>query len=117
MGNAAGRGHGGLDSSTHPILIRSVVDRLGQVGRLTNAGTLHYRPTRRPVTAVNSAYRVAALHDAWQEPDLAGLQQPPQTVLLVDDFTDTGWTLTTAARCLRRAGVSQVLPLSLAAVS
>ncbi|MCV7216122.1 RecQ family ATP-dependent DNA helicase [Mycobacterium crocinum] len=107
----------GLDSSTHPILIRSVVDRLGQVGRLTNAGTLHYRPTRRPVTAVNSAYRVAALHDAWQEPDLAALQQPPQTVLLVDDFTDTGWTLTTAARCLRRAGVSQVLPFALAAVS
>ncbi|WP_396930048.1 RecQ family ATP-dependent DNA helicase [Mycolicibacterium sp.] len=107
----------GLDSSTHPILIRSVVDRLGQVGRLTNAGTLHYRPTRRPVTAVNSAYRVAALHDAWQEPDLAALQQVPQTVLLVDDFTDTGWTLTTAARCLRRAGVSQVLPFALAGVN
>ncbi|PND57367.1 recombinase RecQ [Mycobacterium sp. ENV421] len=107
----------GLDSSTHPILIRSVVDRLGQAGRLTNLGTLHYRPTRRPVTAVNSAYRVAALHDAWQEPDFTALQQVPRTVLLVDDVTDTGWTLTTAARCLRRAGVSEVLPFALAGVS
>lgn len=107
----------GLDSSTHPILIRSVVDSLGQTGRLTNLGTLSYRPTRRPVTALNSAYRVAALHDAWQEPEPAELQQVPQTVLLVDDFTDTGWTLTTAARCLRRAGVSEVLPFALAAVS
>ncbi|MCV7346837.1 RecQ family ATP-dependent DNA helicase [Mycolicibacterium rhodesiae] len=107
----------GLDSSTHPILIRSLVDRLGQAGRLTNLGTLHYRPTRRPVTAMNSAYRVAALHDAWQEPDFTALQQVPQTVLLVDDVTDTGWTLTTAARCLRHAGVSAVLPFALAGVS
>lgn len=107
----------GLDSSSHPILIRSVVERLGQAGRLTDLGTLHYRPTRRPVTAVNSAYRVAALHDAWQEPDFTALQQVPRTVLLVDDFTDTGWTFTTAARCLRRAGVSEVLPFALAGVS
>ncbi|KDE99323.1 ATP-dependent DNA helicase RecQ [Mycolicibacterium aromaticivorans JS19b1 = JCM 16368] len=107
----------GLDSSAHPVLIRSVVDRLGRAGRLTNLGTLHYRPTRRPVTAVNSAYRVAALHDAWQEPDFTALQQVPRTVLLVDDVTDTGWTLTTAARCLRRAGVSEVLPFVLAGVS
>ncbi|BBX05774.1 RecQ family ATP-dependent DNA helicase [Mycolicibacterium aichiense] len=107
----------GLDSSAHPILIRSVVDRLGEAGRLTNLGTLHYRPTRRPVTAANSAYRVAALHDTWQEPDFTALQQVPRTVLLVDDLTDTGWTLTTAARCLRRAGVSEVLPFALAGVS
>ncbi len=107
----------GLDSSAHPVLIRSVVDRLGQAGRLTNLGTLHYRPTRRPVTALNSAYRVAALHDAWQEPDFTALQQVPRTVLLVDDVTDTGWTLTTAARCLRRAGVEEVLPFALAGVS
>ena len=107
----------GLDSSSHPILIRSVVERLGQAGRLTDLGTLHYRPTRRPVTAVNSAYRVAALHDAWQEPDFTALQQVPRTVLLVDDFTDTGWTFTTAARCLRRAGISEVLPFALAGVS
>ncbi|QEN16241.1 RecQ family ATP-dependent DNA helicase [Mycolicibacterium sp. ELW1] len=107
----------GLDSSSHPILIRSVVERLGQAGRLTDLGTLHYRPTRRPVTAVNSAYRVAALHDAWQEPDFTALQQVPRAVLLVDDLTDTGWTFTTAARCLRRAGVSEVLPFALAGVS
>lgn len=107
----------GVDSLTHPILIRSVVDGLAQVGRLTDLGTLRYRPTRRQVTASNSAYRVAALHDAWLEPDPAVLQPVPQAVLLVDDLIDTGWTLTTAARCLRRAGVSEVLPFALASVS
>jgi hypothetical protein len=53
----------GLDSNTHPILISSLVDGLAELGRLTNLGTLRYSPERRPVTAANSAYRVAALTD------------------------------------------------------
>jgi ATP-dependent DNA helicase RecQ len=35
-------------------------------------------------------------------------------VLLVDDFTETGWTLAVAARILRRAGAQGVMPLVLA---
>jgi ATP-dependent DNA helicase RecQ len=35
-------------------------------------------------------------------------------VLLVDDMTETGWTLAVAARMLRRAGAEGVLPLVLA---
>ena len=38
-------------------------------------------------------------------------------VLLVDDLTDTGWTLTMAARVLRAAGATDVLPFALAATS
>ena len=38
-------------------------------------------------------------------------------VLLVDDVTDTGWTITMAARELRRAGAPEVLPFALASVS
>jgi ATP-dependent DNA helicase RecQ len=41
---------------------------------------------------------------------------PPGPVLLVDDVIDTGWTMTVAARILRRAGASAVLPFALAAV-
>lgn len=107
----------GVDSARRPVLIGSLVERLAAMGRLRNLGTLRYAPTRRPVTASNSAYRVAALHDCWQTPqdtDLAGVGGP---VLLVDDVTDTGWTLTTAARCLRRAGVPAVLPFALASVN
>jgi ATP-dependent DNA helicase RecQ len=60
---------------------------------------------------------VAALQDSWMAPDpatLAGLAGP---VLLVDDSTDSGWTLTMAARVLRGAGVSEVLPFAIASVS
>jgi ATP-dependent DNA helicase RecQ len=38
-------------------------------------------------------------------------------VLLVDDMTDTGWTLTMAARVVRSAGASEVLPFALASTS
>ncbi|CDP88239.1 MULTISPECIES: RecQ family ATP-dependent DNA helicase [Mycolicibacterium] len=103
----------GLDSRTHPMLISSTVQRLAEIGRLTNLGTLGYTPQHRPVTAANSAYRVAALEGAWEPPQL----DSKGPVLLVDDMTDTGWTLTMATRMLRNAGVTEVLPFVLASVS
>jgi ATP-dependent DNA helicase RecQ len=107
----------GLDSLTHPVLIGSVVDGLSQLGRLTNLGTLRYGPGRRPMTAANSAYRVAALDNSWSDPDPSVMAELSGPVLLVDDVTDTGWTMTMAARVLRRAGVPEVLPFTLASVS
>ncbi|MCV7418135.1 RecQ family ATP-dependent DNA helicase [Mycolicibacterium litorale] len=103
-----------MDSDTRPVLIRSLAARLAELGRLTDLGTLPYRPGRRPVTAANSAYRVAALHDSWVVPSLDGVTGP---VLLVDDLADTGWTITMAARVVRAAGASEVLPFAVAAVS
>jgi ATP-dependent DNA helicase RecQ len=104
-----------MDSATHPVLIRSLAGRLAGLGRLTDLGLLRYSPSRRPATAANSAYRVAALHDSWLVPDAAVIGAGP--VLLVDDLTDTGWTLTMAARVVRAAGASEVLPFALASVS
>jgi len=108
----------GLDSVAHPELIGSTVRGLADLGRLTDLGVLRYRADHRPVTAANSAFRVAALYDAWvgldsgQRVDLSG-----GPVLLIDDFTDTGWTLTMAARQLRQAGAAAVLPFALASVT
>jgi ATP-dependent DNA helicase RecQ len=106
-----------LDSETHPLLITSLASELGRLGRLADLGTLKYAPGRRPVTAVNSAFRVAALNGSWQAPDpglVAGAGGP---VLLIDDLSDTGWTLTMAARVLRAAGAAEVLPFALASIS
>lgn len=108
----------GLDSVTHPALISSMVTGLADLGRLTNLGVLRYRDDHRTVTAANSAFRVAALHDSWVRPDLGRLaDHPGGPVLLIDDVADTGWTMTMAARVLRQAGVSEVLPFTLACVS
>jgi ATP-dependent DNA helicase RecQ len=66
--------------------------------------------------AANSAQRVAAVGRRFRlEADLEQLAEP--SVLLVDDLVVSGWTLTLAARALRRAGARQVLPLGLASGS
>jgi len=103
-----------MDSAKHPVLIASLARELARLGRLTDLGVLRYADGRRPVSAANSAYRVAALDGAWSAPDLAAADGP---VLLVDDMTDTGWTLTMAARVVKEAGAPAVLPLVLAATS
>ncbi|MGE2722089.1 RecQ family ATP-dependent DNA helicase [Mycolicibacterium celeriflavum] len=103
-----------LDSTAHPLLITSLARELARLGRLTDLGVLRYAPGRRPVTAANSAYRVAALQGAWETPNPAGLADGP--VLLVDDLADTGWTLTMASRLVRAAGAPAVLPFALASV-
>jgi len=65
---------------------------------------------------VGSALRLAGiagrLEMALSDQARAGL--PGRRILLVDDRTDSGWTLTFAARLLRQAGASAVLPFVLA---
>ena len=100
-----------MESPTHPKLTADLAARLAHIGRLRDLGTLHIRPGRPPVSAANSAHRVAALHDSWEIPPLDDLDGP---VLLVDALTETGWTLTLAAHTLRAAGAPTVLPFALA---
>ncbi|AOW92958.1 recombinase RecQ [Rhodococcus sp. WMMA185] len=102
-----------VESATHPMLAASLADQLADVGRLHHLGVLRLRPGHPPVSAANSAHRVAGLVDAWEAPHVADETGP---VLLVDTVTDTGWTLTMAARTLRAAGVASVLPFALAGV-
>ncbi|MDO4243913.1 MAG: RecQ family ATP-dependent DNA helicase [Actinomyces sp.] len=66
---------------------------------------------------VSSAFRLADVArslslDGWSRDALAGLQGA--RVVLVDDWTDSGWTLTVAAALLRRAGAASVHPFVLA---
>jgi ATP-dependent DNA helicase RecQ len=106
-----------LDSDRHPVLISSLARELARLGKLTDLGTLQYAPERRPVTAANSAYRVAALYGSWVAPDPAVIAAAGGPVLLVDDLSDTGWTLTMAARVVRAAGAAEVLPFAVASTS
>ncbi|MGL4306579.1 MAG: RecQ family ATP-dependent DNA helicase [Mycobacteriaceae bacterium] len=109
----------GLDSHTHPLLIANLTDRLAQLGRLSHLGILRYHQHHKHSVQENSAYRVAALSEAW---DVASLLSAPNAqqlasgpVLLIDDFTNTGWTFTMASRALLEAGTHSVLPFALAA--
>ena len=106
-----------LDSDTHPVLIASLGRELARLGRLVDLGVLRYAAGRRPVSAANSAYRVAAIDGSWSAPDSSAIIAAGGPVLLIDDLTDTGWTLTMAARVVKEAGAPAVLPLVVAATS
>ena len=100
-----------LPSRRRGAVIVAVSERLGALGRL---------PVHRPVVRddVRQGYQEDmrnSLHQASAA--LAGLrvtgEVPDGAVLLIDDITRSGWTLTSAAALLREAGAGRVLPLVL----
>ncbi|WP_030220813.1 RecQ family ATP-dependent DNA helicase [Streptomyces bikiniensis] len=108
-----------VPSLARPRLVGSLARGIADIGRLPCLGTLAYTGPdgAHAVRRSNSAQRLRALSGAFAvSEELSGaLSAAPGPVLLVDDFTDSGWTLAVAARLLRRAGAEQVLPLVLAA--
>lgn len=105
-----------VESRRRPSLVRqlgrAVAHRLG--ARPLGVVAAHGAPGRHDVS---SAFRLAevarslSLED-WSRDALAALQDA--RVVLVDDWTDSGWTLTVAAALLRRAGAASVHPFVLA---
>ena len=110
-----------VPSRSHPLLIDSVAGWLSERGRLPLLGSLSPigdGPGGAP--GGNSAFRLA---NVWAQfeigPELAdGLAaHAGQPILLVDDRTDSRWTITIAGRLLRQNGAAAVLPFVLAAVA
>ncbi|NED83333.1 recombinase RecQ, partial [Streptomyces sp. SID11233] len=79
----------------------SLGDRVARIGQLPFLGGLVLREDDEPRRAHrgNSAQRLLSLRGALAVPaPLAeALAEHPGPVLLVDDFTDTGWTIAVAA--------------------
>ncbi len=101
-----------MPSRTKPQLVDALARGIAGIGRLPFLGAIDLvdgGPTGQP--GGNSAFRVAGL---WERFSAAGLDVPSGPILLVDDRVDSGWTLTVAARELRRAGATEVLPFALA---
>ena len=101
----------GVGSRTRPHQVAHLARRIAEIGRLPLLGTL--RPGRGSPGAARQlgatpGRGVARLRPS---PDFRCRAGP---VLLVDDVIDTGWTATVAARLLRRAGATAVLPFALA---
>jgi ATP-dependent DNA helicase RecQ len=105
-----------VGSNRRPQLVRALATRIGEIGRLPVLGEIHRTEAPPVETAGNSTHRWQAAQAALRlDPELgekAAAEGGP--VLLVDDLTDTGWTLTVAAQLLREAGATAVLPLALA---
>ncbi|MCB5163717.1 RecQ family ATP-dependent DNA helicase [Streptomyces bambusae] len=107
-----------VPSRTRPVLIGSLAARIAEIGRMPLLGGLEYgaEVPGYGLPSSNSAQRVRALHEVLAVPrELAeALARTPGPVLLVDDCSESGWTLAVAARLLRRAGAKEVFPLVLA---
>ncbi|MET9307066.1 RecQ family ATP-dependent DNA helicase [Streptomyces cellulosae] len=104
-----------VDSRTRPRLVQSLGAHIAETGRLPLLGTVRSTGEQHQLPRSNSAQRLKALAGALTvPPELAeALARAGGPVLLVDDYTETGWTLAVAARLLRRAGAQGVLPLVL----
>ncbi|MFF0310407.1 RecQ family ATP-dependent DNA helicase [Streptosporangium sp. NPDC004379] len=107
-----------MPSASRPLLVRSLAERLAQVGRLSFLGELGYR-SGPPGRQFNSAQRVQAVRATLAMPSAlaAAVAEAGGPVLLVDDRVDTGWSVTLAAAMIRHAGAPAVLPLVLAVTS
>ncbi|MFH5822598.1 RecQ family ATP-dependent DNA helicase [Georgenia sp. AZ-5] len=106
-----------IGSATRPQLVTHLARGVAHILRAPVVGEVSPAPDRAAGRHdVNSAQRLAGvqrrLHLGLSEAALAGL--PGRTVVLVDDYTDSGWTLAVAARMLRQAGAAAVHPFVLA---
>jgi ATP-dependent DNA helicase RecQ len=102
-----------VESARRPGLSRDLADGMARFLKIPVVARWEIVDPDVPPSAgaANSARRVSAL---TRRSRLA-VDQPLDggPVLLVDDLVVTGWTLTLAARALREAGASAVLPLTL----
>jgi ATP-dependent DNA helicase RecQ len=104
-----------VESATRPTLTADLADGLTRYLRVPLVGrwAIADATVAPGQGAMNSAQRVAAVSRRFR----LDASVPAGPVLLVDDRVVTGWTLTVAARALRQAGATAVLPLVLAAQS
>jgi ATP-dependent DNA helicase RecQ len=102
-----------IGSLCRPTLLADLASRLAGVGRLTDLGSIPHAG-HSATGRSNSALRLRDVCNAYELPDALASRLAGQSVLLVDDLVDTGWTFTVAARLLRRAGAVRVYPFALA---
>jgi ATP-dependent DNA helicase RecQ len=103
-----------MGSRTRPLLVGHLADGMCRFLGLPMAATFTVTGDAPPHAGqANSAQRLRAVAGRYTL-DTPGAVAG-RSVLLVDDRSETGWTLAVAARELRRAGAVAVHPLVLAA--
>ena len=103
-----------VPSRTRPWLPRTLAERLGALGRLRVVDAVRRAaPTRPQARMANSLHQARNALEGLAVDAAAVVAAPRGPVLLVDDTTASGWTLTVVAAALRRAGADAVLPVVL----
>jgi ATP-dependent DNA helicase RecQ len=101
-----------VGSSRRPLLVADLATRLAVIGCLPHLGQVVHTGPSSPGRS-NSAMRLRDIWGSYAVPDDLAAGLGGRSVLLVDDYTVTGWTLTVVTRLLRRAGAGAVYPFVL----
>jgi len=107
-----------VGSNRLPLLVESTARGIAEIGHLPFLGVIEHVGFSA-TGSTNSAQRLKAVWDGYvvsQEIQAGVADVAGSAVLLVDDFIDIGWTMTTLARSLRRLGAGLVYPVALAIV-
>jgi ATP-dependent DNA helicase RecQ len=100
-----------VPSRTRGRLVRSLAERVGEIGKLPVVDAVERAAERAPQAFMaNSARQCDNVTGAFR---LRAPTVPDGPVLLVDDTVQSGWTMTVVAEALRAAGSGPVLPLAL----
>ena len=109
-----------VGSLSRPRLVGSFAARIAEVGKLPMLGAVRHSGESR-LERSNSAFRLKAVFGAYAiHPELTALlagEYAEKPLFLLDDYTDSGWTLTVVARLLRLAGAGPIYPLALGTVA
>ncbi|MGC9963686.1 MAG: helicase-related protein, partial [Acidimicrobiales bacterium] len=109
-----------VGSLSRPLLVASFASRIAEIGKLPMIGQAEHVGASR-LERSNSAFRLKAVYGAYRlRPDLLALladEMASKPLFLLDDYADSGWTLTVVARLLRQAGAGVVYPLVLGIVA
>ena len=98
-----------MASRSHPRRVASVAERIAAVGKLPVIEPFDWQG---PAAPTDAASRRPGRGACWTRCGSATTWPSPSgPVLLVDDTTRTGWTLTVAAALLAEAGAGAVWPL------
>jgi ATP-dependent DNA helicase RecQ len=102
-----------IGSRSRPRLVASFAEAIATAGRRPYLGTVAHVSASRTDDS-NSAFRLRAIVDAFTVPtEVSEGVAGGRSLLLLDDYWDTGWTVAVVARMLRRAGAGAVYPLVL----
>ena len=105
-----------VGSTSRPRLVADLGASLARMGRLADLGAVPHRGTPTAARS-NSAQRLRTVWPAYAVPGDLGLRLAEEfqgaPILLVDDYSDSGWTFAVVARLLRLAGAGAVYPLAL----
>ncbi|WP_434056499.1 RecQ family ATP-dependent DNA helicase [Georgenia wangjunii] len=106
-----------VESASRPSLVRHLAAGVAHILGVKVVGSVapapHVEAGRHDI---NSAQRLAGVHRRLHLdlPEATAAALPGRHLVLVDDYTDSGWTITVAARLLRQAGAAAVSPFVLA---